>query len=159
MRIPKRINQVQPPIIQELQRVSTGNTLSLAQGVPFFPPPEDALKALKERMSTLKMHTYSPDAGLPGLREALAEKLKAENGIPALPDEVMVTAGANQGFVNAVLAIADPGDEVLLLRPYYFNHEMAGKTLRFAVEVVDIRDAAPEELSHGHVHGPGGHHH
>ena len=40
-----------------------------------------------------------------------------------------------------------------------FNHEMAGKTLRFAVEVVDIRDAAPEELSHGHVHGPGGHHH
>ncbi len=40
-----------------------------------------------------------------------------------------------------------------------FNHEMAGKTLRFAVEVVDIRDAAPEELSHGHVHGPGGHQH
>ena len=40
-----------------------------------------------------------------------------------------------------------------------FNHPMAGKTLRFAVEVVDIRDAAPEELSHGHVHGPGGHHH
>jgi FKBP-type peptidyl-prolyl cis-trans isomerase SlyD len=40
-----------------------------------------------------------------------------------------------------------------------FNHVMAGKTLRFAVEVVEIRDAAPEELSHGHVHGPGGHHH
>jgi FKBP-type peptidyl-prolyl cis-trans isomerase SlyD len=39
------------------------------------------------------------------------------------------------------------------------NHPMAGKTLRFAVEITDIRDATPEELEHGHVHGPGGHHH
>ena len=40
-----------------------------------------------------------------------------------------------------------------------FNHQMAGRTLRFEVEVVDIRAATDEELPHGHVHGPGGHHH
>ncbi len=40
-----------------------------------------------------------------------------------------------------------------------FNHPLAGKDLEFDVELVDIRDATPEELSHGHVHGPGGHHH
>jgi FKBP-type peptidyl-prolyl cis-trans isomerase SlyD len=39
------------------------------------------------------------------------------------------------------------------------NHPLAGVALNFAVEVVDVRDATPEELSHGHVHGPGGHHH
>ena len=40
-----------------------------------------------------------------------------------------------------------------------FNHELAGKTLNFAVEVLEVRDASKDELAHGHVHGPGGHHH
>jgi FKBP-type peptidyl-prolyl cis-trans isomerase SlyD len=39
------------------------------------------------------------------------------------------------------------------------NHPFAGATLNFEVEVMDVRDATEEELSHGHVHGPGGHHH
>ena len=40
-----------------------------------------------------------------------------------------------------------------------FNHPLAGKNLEFNVELLDVRDATPEELSHGHVHGPGGAHH
>jgi FKBP-type peptidyl-prolyl cis-trans isomerase SlyD len=40
-----------------------------------------------------------------------------------------------------------------------FNHPLAGKNLEFDVELLDVRDATPEEVSHGHVHGPGGHHH
>jgi FKBP-type peptidyl-prolyl cis-trans isomerase SlyD len=39
------------------------------------------------------------------------------------------------------------------------NHPLAGKTLHFAVEITDVRQATSEELEHGHVHGPGGHHH
>lgn len=40
-----------------------------------------------------------------------------------------------------------------------FNHPLAGKDLEFDVELLDVRDATPEEISHGHTHGPGGHHH
>jgi FKBP-type peptidyl-prolyl cis-trans isomerase SlyD len=47
------------------------------------------------------------------------------------------------------------GDQVTI----DYNHQMAGKTLRFSVEVMGVRPADPEELAHGHVHGPGGHHH
>ena len=53
-------------------------------------------------------------------------KLEAENGIRVGEgSRVVVTAGSNMGFLNAVLAIADPGDEIILPTPYYFNHEMA----------------------------------
>ena len=53
------------------------------------------------------------------------------------------------------LVTAIEGDQVTI----DYNHQMAGKTLQFSVEVVEVRPADPEELPHGHVHGPGGHHH
>ena len=63
--------------------------------------------------------------GLPSLVEALSRKLAAENRLDLSHSRVVVTAGGNMAFINAVLAVADPGDEVILPTPYYFNHEMA----------------------------------
>jgi FKBP-type peptidyl-prolyl cis-trans isomerase SlyD len=57
--------------------------------------------------------------------------------------------------MQLVTVIDVDGDEVILDG----NHPMAGITLTFDVEVTEIRDATAEELEHGHVHGPGGHHH
>jgi aspartate/methionine/tyrosine aminotransferase len=65
-------------------------------------------------------------AGLPALRERIAAKLAAENGIEvARGSRVMVTAGGNMAFMHAVMATTTPGDEVILPVPFYFNHEMA----------------------------------
>jgi aspartate/methionine/tyrosine aminotransferase len=124
----KRAAGVQPPIIPIVAGwiAETPGTISLGQGVVHYGPPPAALAAIPEFLATVPHHRYIPDAGLPELRKAFEEKLRAENGIDA-PFErgIFVTAGANQAFLNAVLAICDPGDEVILLSPYYFNHEMA----------------------------------
>ena len=64
--------------------------------------------------------------GLPALVDRMARKLRAENGIDvAGGSRIMVTAGANMAFMHAVLAITEPGDEIILPVPFYFNHEMA----------------------------------
>jgi len=63
-------------------------------------------------------------------------------------------AQSDQG-VHVVTVVAVTDDEVTVDA----NHPLAGVTLKFDVEVVDVRDATEEELAHGHVHGPGGHHH
>lgn len=67
---------------------------------------------------------------------------------------MQVRVETNQGISLADVAKID-GEEVTL----DLNHPLAGETLHFNVEVVDIRDATKEELDHGHAHGPGGHHH
>ena len=67
---------------------------------------------------------------------------------------MVVGAHSDQGPIQFTITEID-GDVVSA----DFNHQMAGKTLRFEVEVVEVRPATEEELAHGHVHGPGGHHH
>ena len=136
MRVSRTIKGIQSPVIQELHDAFTPDTLSLAQGVPFFPPPKKALSTLGKRLKEQKYHTYSGDAGLSELRWALTEKLREENGLNVLAEQVMVTAGANQAFVNAVLAVAEAGDEIILISPYYFNHEMALRMLNIKPVVV-----------------------
>ncbi|MBI1840193.1 MAG: pyridoxal phosphate-dependent aminotransferase [Verrucomicrobia bacterium] len=123
-----RLQGVQSPIIPVVARLIRENpgTLSLGQGVVSYGPPPTAIEALLRGMSDPENHKYRPVGGLPDLIEAFAQKLDLENGIAKSDDRaLMVTAGSNLGFTNALLAIADPGDEVILQTPYYFNHEMA----------------------------------
>ncbi|MDX1518990.1 MAG: aminotransferase class I/II-fold pyridoxal phosphate-dependent enzyme, partial [Gammaproteobacteria bacterium] len=81
---------------------------------------------------------YGPVEGIAPLREALLEKLHTDNRIkPSDDTELIVTAGANMAFLNAIMAIADPDDEIILLTPYYFNHEMTVRMLNCRVRVVD----------------------
>ncbi|MFA6147584.1 MAG: pyridoxal phosphate-dependent aminotransferase [bacterium] len=133
----RRAAAVQPPIIPIVAGWigETPGTISLGQGVVHYGPPREAVDAIPEFLASVPHHRYIPDAGLPELRKAFEGKLRAENGIDApFERRIYVTVGANQAFLNAVLAICDPGDEVILLSPYYFNHEMA-ITLASAVPV------------------------
>lgn len=124
----ERARNVQLPIIPTVGGwiAETPGTISLGQGVAYYGPPPEAMRAVDRFLATPGSHPYQPDAGMADLRAAFEEKLRKENGIDApFERRIIVTAGANQAFFNAVLAICDPGDEVILLVPYYFNHEMA----------------------------------
>ena len=123
----KRIAAVQAPIIPilgEWIRQSPG-TISLGQGMVAYGPPAEALAAVPRFLTEPGAHRYGPVEGLPALVAALVHKLTAENELDLSRSRVVVTAGGNLAFMNAVLAVADPGDEVILQAPYYFNHEMA----------------------------------
>jgi len=128
MRDCRRMRGVQSPIIPVIRDLIESNpgTISLGQGVVSYGPPQAALDRARGFPAGPESHKYQPVHGIPALLDAIGGKLSAENGIEVAPTRrVVVTAGANMAFVNAVLAIADPGDEIIILKPYYFNYEMA----------------------------------
>ena len=113
------------PTVNALVREHPG-TISLGQGVVHYGPPPEAREGVERFFQDPENHKYKSESGIPALIDALRAKLEAENGIQiGAGSHVVVTAGSNMGFLNAVLAIADPGDEVIVPTPYYFNHEMA----------------------------------
>ncbi|NET56176.1 MAG: pyridoxal phosphate-dependent aminotransferase [Symploca sp. SIO2E6] len=123
-----RMQDVQSPIIPvigELIRRTPG-TISLGQGVVSYGPPPEAIALLPEFLGDLHNHKYQPVHGIAPLLSAIEAKLQAFNGIEMNGENcIVVTAGSNMAFMNAVLAITTPGDEIIIQVPYYFNHEMA----------------------------------
>ena len=106
------------------------HVISLGQGVPGFPAAPQAIEAVRQALKEPETHIYSPDAGLLSLRKALGAALAEWNGIEVDPEEeIIITAGANQAFMLAVVTLLEPGDRILLSSPFYFNHEMAVRAM------------------------------
>ena len=123
-----RVEAVQTPVIPQIAALIREHPgcISLGQGVAWYGPPPEAREALEGFFTDAAHHRYGPVDGIPALKAAIAAKLRAETGWQDDgASRIIVTAGANMGFLNAVLAIADPGDEIILPAPYYFNQEMA----------------------------------
>jgi len=128
LRESRRVTAVQTPVIPIVTQwmAETPGSISLGQGVVSYGPPDAAMIAAHEFPKSPDEHGYGRVAGMPELTAAFEAKLAAENNIRVQPQsQVVVTAGSNLGFINAVLAIADPGDEFIFPLPYYFNHAMA----------------------------------
>src|SRR6185436_294451 len=124
----KRIESVQYPVIPTVQRWvrATPGTISFGQGIISYAPPPEVLEAARRFGGDVESHRYGPVEGLPELIEALEKKLATENGVRVQPaSRVVITAGSHMGFVNALLAIVDTDDEVIIPAPYYFNPAMA----------------------------------
>jgi aspartate/methionine/tyrosine aminotransferase len=118
-----RLGRFTESVIREQTRLAhVHGAVNLAQGFPDFPcPPE--LKRLARRAIDEDHNQYSITWGLPGLREAVAEKALVYNHINADPEtEVTVTCGSTEAMMCAFLGLVDPGREVILFQPFYENY-------------------------------------
>lgn len=114
---------------------------SLTIGEPDFDTPAHIQDAAAQAMRKGLTH-YSPVAGIPELRQALARKLKEENGLDYAANEIVIANGAKQAIANAVLALIEAGDEVILLSPFWVSYEI---TVRLAGGVPVILKAGVDE--------------
>ena len=123
-----RIRSVQTPIIPTINQLIRENpgTISLGQGIAYYGPPPEAYKEVQSKLASPALNSYGPVEGIPELINVLTKKLESKNQISVNDsNRIFITAGSNMAFSSLMSAIADPNDEIILLTPYYFNHEMA----------------------------------
>jgi aspartate/methionine/tyrosine aminotransferase len=140
--VSSRIRQTPTAVIDALleRYAEVPNLISLAPGSPPYRPSKAAIEATSATLSDPSISTYGDVRGWPPLRsrwlqiifrswnQDAVQREAVSAGVTSADDyglELMVTAGANQGFFNLILALCDPGDEVILLLPYYFSHHCA----------------------------------
>jgi len=99
--------------------------IGFGAGEPDFPTPPYIVEAAKRACAEPRFHKYSPVAGLPELREAVAAKTARDSGFSVSPGQVLITNGGKQAVFQALATLLDPGDEVLLPTPYWTTYPEA----------------------------------
>ncbi len=127
-RVSRRVGAITPSATlaitakaQEL-RAAGESVIGFGAGEPDFPTPDYIVAAAAAACRDPRNHKYSPAGGLPELREAIAAKTARDSGLQVVPSEVLVSNGGKHAVFNALSAIVDPGDEVLVPAPYWLTY-------------------------------------
>jgi aspartate aminotransferase len=96
--------------------------IGFGAGEPDFPTPDYIVESAQRACAEPRFHKYTPAAGLPELREAIAVKSARDSGLVISPNQVLVTNGGKQAVFQAFATLLDPGDEVLLPTPYWTTY-------------------------------------
>lgn len=126
------------------------NVISLSVGEPDFNTPENVKNAAKEALDQ-NYTRYSPVSGYPELRQAIADKLKRENGLDYEASQIVVSTGAKQSLSNVLLTLINPGDEVIIPTPYWVSYsEMVklteGKSVFIDTDIEADFKITPQQL-------------
>ncbi len=121
--VSKKAARFTESVIREMTRLADAHgAVNLAQGFPDFPA-SDRIKEAACRAIREDVNQYAVTWGAARLRRALARKYRERNGMEVDPDKhVTVTCGATEAMVSALLAVVDPGDEVVIFEPHYENY-------------------------------------
>ncbi|ALK97837.1 aspartate aminotransferase AspC [Massilia sp. WF1] len=114
--------------------------------ISHFPAPRPVLDAVAEAVERERTMPYTSVVGALDVRARLAAKLSKENGIEAKADEIIVTNGAKQALYEALYAITDPGDSVLVFKPHWPAYVATSQLLGLRPILVDLPDAITPEL-------------
>ena len=98
------------------------SVIGFGAGEPDFPTPDAIVEAAAAACHDPRNHRYTPTAGLPELREAIAAKNRRDSGLEVAASQVLVTNGGKQAVANAFAVLCDPGDEVLVPAPYWTTY-------------------------------------
>src|SRR5947209_5016490 len=105
------------------------DVIGFGAGEPDFATPDHIVEAAAAACRQPRFHHYTPTAGLPELREAVAQKTSRDLGRPVRAAEVLITNGAKHAVANTFATLIDPGDEVILTAPYWVTYP---ETIRLA---------------------------
>jgi aminotransferase len=121
--ISKRVQGFTESVIREMTRVNNQyGGVNLAQGMPNFPPPKELLEAAHRAIDG-DFHQYAITWGTPRLRKAIADKYLKFYGMDLDPDRhVTVCCGSTETMLSTLLAVLNPGDEVIIFEPFYENY-------------------------------------
>ncbi len=129
IRLAQRMGRIQPSVTLALTarasqlRAQGHDVIALTAGEPDFDTPQGIRDAAAERLRAGgAIGRYTAASGLPAVRQAVADKLKRDNGLSYTKEEVMLSCGAKHCCFNLIAALVEPGDEVILPAPYWVSY-------------------------------------
>jgi len=151
-----RLNRLAPSATLAMSQKSSEmrakgiDVINMSVGEPDFNTPE-AIKEAGKKAIDDNYSKYSPVPGYLTLRQAISDKLKSENGLDYSPSEIIVGTGGKQGVCNSILALVNPGDEVVIPAPYWVSYpqmvKLAGGTpVIVSTEIEDDFKMTAEQL-------------
>lgn len=135
----ERVRDFTESVIREMTRLAIRHkAVNLAQGFPDFPAPEELKEAARQAISA-DFNQYAITWGAKPLRDAIAAKYRRTYGIEIDPErEVTVCCGATEGMIACLMAVTNPGDEIIIFEPYYENYGPDAKLCGAARRLVKL---------------------
>lgn len=154
--ISDRINALEAPQTIEMAKKARAlaaqgvDVINLSFGEPDFQTPQYIKDAAKQAIDE-GFTFYTPVPGIPELRQAICDKFKRDNNLDYKPENIVVGTGAKQALANAVLALVNPGDEVIIFSPFWVSYEemvklAEGVTIRLEGELSNDYKATAAQL-------------
>lgn len=119
--ISNRCKNIEPSEIRKIFNMATKDSINLGIGEPDFDTPKHIIEGAKKALDRGKTH-YTPNNGIPELRESISNKLKNDNNLDVNPDNIITTCGASEALMLSLMTLVNKGDDVLISNPGFVSY-------------------------------------